>query len=69
MNYKEQTQKRSDKGKKAGVIKDIVLRPFFAFLKMYLVKGGILEGWLGFVLCISYANYTLNKYVKLKMLK
>ena len=58
-----------DKGKKAGVIKDIVLRPFFAFLKMYLVKGGILEGWLGFVLCLTYANYTLNKYVKLKLLK
>ena len=58
-----------DKGKKAGVIKDIVLRPFLAFLKMYLLKGGILEGWLGFVLCLTYANYTLNKYVKLKLLK
>lgn len=57
-----------DKGKKAGVIKDIVIRPFLAFLKMYLLKGGILEGWLGFVLCLTYANYTLNKYVKLKLL-
>ena len=57
------------KGKKCGVIKDIVLRPFFAFLKMYLLKLGILEGWLGFVLCVNYAGYTQNKYIKLKLLR
>jgi len=59
----------NDKGKKAGILKDIVLRPFLAFLKMYILKGGLLEGWLGFVLCLTYANYTLNKYVKLKLLR
>lgn len=62
-------QNNKDKGKKSSVIRDIVLRPFGAFLKMYLLKGGILEGWLGFVLSLTYANYTLNKYVKLKLLK
>ena len=62
-------QNNKDKGKKAGVVKDIVLRPFLAFLKMYLLKGGILEGWIGFVLCLTYANYTLNKYVKLKLFR
>jgi len=62
-------QNNKDKGKKASVVKDIVLRPFLAFLKMYLLKGGILEGWIGFVLCLTYANYTLNKYVKLKLLR
>ena len=62
-------QNNKDKGKKASVVRDILLRPFGAFFKMYLLKGGILEGWLGLVLSLNYANYTLNKYVKLKLLK
>lgn len=57
-----------DKRKKVSVIGDFVFRPAFAFLKMYVLKKGFLEGWLGFVLCLNYANYTLNKYVKLKLL-
>ena len=59
---------RKLRGKKCFVIKDLVLRPAFAFFKMYILKLGILEGWLGFVLCLNYGNYTLNKYTKLKML-
>ena len=61
-------QNTKDTGKKASVIRDIVLRPLGAFLKMYLLKGGVLEGWIGFVLSLTYANYTLNKYVKLKLI-
>lgn len=57
-----------EKGKKASVVKDFIFRPLFAFIKMYVLKRGFLEGWLGFVLCLNYANYTLNKYVKLKLL-
>ena len=56
-----------DKNKKVSVIKDFVFRPFFAFFKMYVLKKGFLEGWLGFVLCLNYANYTLNKYNILKI--
>lgn len=55
--------------KTVSVHKDLVFRPLFAFVKMYVLKRGFLEGWLGFVLCLNYANYTLNKYVKLKLLK
>lgn len=62
-------QNNKDKGKKTNVIRDIVFRPLAAFLKIYLLKGGVLEGWLGFVLSLTYANYTLSKYVKLKLLK
>ena len=61
-------QNNKAKNKKVGVIKDFVFRPFFAFFKMYVLKKGFLEGWLGFVLCLNYANYTLQKYVKLKLL-
>ena len=56
------------RGKKCSVLKDLVFRPVFAFFKMYVLKAGFLEGWLGFVLCLNYANYTLNKYVKLKIM-
>ena len=53
------------KGKKVHFIKDIILRPMLAFVKMYFLKLGFLEGKLGYVLAVSYANYTMNKYVKL----
>ena len=57
----------NEKGKKVSTIKDLVLRPFFAFAKMYVLKKGFLEGWLGFALSLNYANYTLNKYTILKV--
>ena len=57
------------KNKKVSVVKDMMFRPLFAFIKMYFLKKGFLEGWLGFILSLNYANYTLNKYVKLKLLK
>lgn len=56
------------KNKKVGVIKDFVFRPLFAFFKMYVLKKGFMEGWIGLVLCFNYANYTLNKYILLKMI-
>ena len=59
---------RRQRWKKCSILKDLVFRPAFAFFKMYVLKAGFLEGWLGFVLCLNYANYTLNKYVKLKMM-
>ena len=56
-----------ESNKNASFIKDLVLRPYFAFFKMYVLKRGFLEGWLGFVLSVNYSVYTLNKYSKLKM--
>lgn len=61
--------KNFESGKKTKCIKDLILRPFFAFFKMYILKKGFLEGFIGFVLCANYANYTLNKYVKLMLLE
>lgn len=57
-----------DKQKNVSILGDFIFRPFFAFFKMYILKKGFLEGWLGFILSLNYANYTLNKYVKLKLL-
>lgn len=61
--------KNYESGKKVKYIKDFIFRPFFAFIKMYILKKGFLEGWIGFILCLNYANYTLNKYVKLMLVE
>ena len=61
--------KYKEKNKKVIAIRDFILRPLFAFFKMYIIKRGFLEGWIGFAVCLTYANYVLHKYVKLKLLK
>ena len=52
-------------GKQAGFWRDIALRPWFAFLRAYVLKGGFLDGKLGFIMAVYYACYTVTKYVKL----
>jgi (heptosyl)LPS beta-1,4-glucosyltransferase len=50
-------------GRRPGVI-DVIVRPFYTFVKMYLLKRGVLEGYIGFVLSFLYAVYTFCKYAK-----
>jgi glycosyltransferase involved in cell wall biosynthesis len=56
-----------EEGRRAGAF-DIVLRPFFSFLKMYIAKRGFLDGLEGFVLCVFSSLYVMVKYVKLREL-
>lgn len=51
-------------GKKAKPT-DILLRPPAAFLKMYFLKKGFLDGKQGFILASSSAFHVFSKYVKL----
>ncbi|MBR6636089.1 MAG: glycosyltransferase family 2 protein [Phascolarctobacterium sp.] len=37
----------------------------YSFVQMAFFKKGILDGWLGIVLCLNHFSYTLNKYIKL----
>jgi len=46
----------------------LVGRPLFTFLKMFLLKRGFLEGYLGFQLSALYACYTFVKYAKAREL-
>ena len=41
-----------------------VLNPYWTFFKLYVLKGGFLEGWHGFVIAKLYAQYTIWKYIK-----
>ncbi len=47
---------------------DLTLRPLLAFLKMFIVRSGILDGSMGFQLAVMHAIYTYSKYAKLKEL-
>lgn len=44
------------------------LHAIYAFLHMYFLKLGFLDGYLGFVLCVYHYFYTLTKYLKLNSL-
>lgn len=51
-------------GKRASLA-DIVLRPPFQFMKMYVLKLGMLDGLHGLILCAFSSFYVFVKYVKL----
>ena len=57
------------RGKKARFVGDILIRPFFAFFKMYILKAGWRDGKIGFVLAFYHYVYTMTKYVKLYYLQ
>lgn len=50
-------------GRRPGTT-SIVTRPLFTFIKMYVFKKGFLEGYLGLLLSLLYANYTFLKYAR-----
>ncbi|MDR4506720.1 MAG: glycosyltransferase family 2 protein [Candidatus Brocadiaceae bacterium] len=43
----------------------LVLRPLYKFIKVYILKRGLLDGLPGFILAVSNAFYIFVKYVKL----
>lgn len=61
-------ERNFEKGKRASFVKDILLRPFFAFFKAYFLQRGFLDGKLGFSLAVFHGMYTMMKYVKLEWL-
>ena len=52
------------KGRRAGFF-DIIFRPAFTFFKMYFLKLGILDGYMGLVLCTLSSVHVMTKYSKL----
>jgi glycosyltransferase involved in cell wall biosynthesis len=62
-------KKMFEKGKKAHFINDIMLRPCYAFIKMYILQSGWLDGRQGIILSVFHYFYTMAKYVKLYYLQ
>ena len=54
----------ADKGRRARLT-DLLLRPPARFLRMYLLQGGVLDGWRGTMLCAVTAVNVFLKYSRL----
>jgi glycosyltransferase involved in cell wall biosynthesis len=54
----------AERGRSAG-LGSAVVHGFFAFLRTYVLRGGFLDGRLGFVLAVSNAEGAYYKYLKL----
>ena len=62
-------KKYLDNGRSCSFWKDIFLRPLWAFIKVYFINLGFLDGKLGWIFSINHYCYTMNKYVRLYSLK
>lgn len=56
-------------GKSFSFIRDILCRPLWAFLKMYIIHGGFLDGRIGWILAANHYHYTQVKYIRFYALK
>jgi len=45
-------------------VTDLIFRPFFIFIKMYIIKLGFLDGLYGFILSVFSSCYVFTKYAK-----
>ncbi|MBU0763664.1 MAG: glycosyltransferase family 2 protein [Bacteroidetes bacterium] len=61
-------ESRYMKGKKAGFSR-ILLRPFWKFIKSFVIRLGFLDGHYGFVISIISSHATFLTYVKLRQLR
>jgi glycosyltransferase involved in cell wall biosynthesis len=48
-----------------ATILDLTLRPWWKFVRMYVLKAGFLDGIPGFVIAVTGAYYVFQKYAKL----
>lgn len=59
---------RERRGKPVSVLRDMVLRPSWALIKVYVFNGGFLDGRMGWMFAVHHAYYTFMKYAKLYLL-
>lgn len=45
-----------------GSFANIILKPIWTFISSYILRGGFLDGKMGFIICRMSANYTFIKY-------
>lgn len=56
-------------GKSCSFGRDVILRPIWAFFKVYFINRGFFDGKLGFIFSVNHYFYTLAKYVRFYYLK
>lgn len=58
-------EKYKSEGKKVNFLCDVVIRPLWAFFKVYVLNLGFLDGKVGWVCSVAHYYYTTMKYAKL----
>lgn len=64
-NYTSLAADELDSKNKKFKLSDILIRPGFLFLKMYLFRSGFRDGIQGFILAVFSSAYVFTKYCKL----
>lgn len=67
--YSTLAAKELSKDNRTYGIHHIILRPLYTFINMYIMRGGFLEGYYGFMLSVLYSFYAFSKYIKLRELQ
>lgn len=62
-------QSYQQRGRKANFFRDIIARPLWAFIKVYVFYGGFLDGKIGWILAVNHFHYTMTKYTRLYSLQ
>ena len=57
-------QQQFDQGKTTSFFSGVLIKPSWAFLKVYLINRGFLDGKMGLMFAIHHAYYTFMKYAK-----
>lgn len=63
------SQKYARKGKKSHGLLLALLRGFWTFFLIYIIRRGFLDGRIGFIVAMTYAQVNFNKYVGLWLLE
>ena len=58
-----------NQGRKSHLVTDIVCNPFLTFMKKYILKLGILDGYYGFLIAVISGFGKFLKYAKLRELE
>lgn len=53
---------------RGGSVSDLLLRPAWRFLSMYVLRAGFLDGWRGLLLAVLYAHYVFLRAAKVREL-
>src|SRR5262249_59278109 len=54
---------------RGGGLADLLLRPAWRFVSMYVLRAGFLDGWRGLVLAVLYAHYLFLRAAKVRGLR
>jgi len=62
-------QRRYAEGKQGGGLAGAAVRALLVFLQIYIIRGGFLDGPVGFLVAVMYSQGAFNKYAALWYLR